>query len=57
MTLVLPAAARARWREEWLAELSVLATLRERLTFAAQTLLGIARLAVTLHRPAGGQAR
>jgi len=53
----LPAAARARWREEWLAELSVLATLRERLTFAAQTLLGIARLAVTLHRPAGGQAR
>jgi len=50
MTLILPAAARARWRDEWLAELSMLATRRERLTFAAQTLPGIARLAATLYR-------
>jgi guanosine-3',5'-bis(diphosphate) 3'-pyrophosphohydrolase len=57
MTLLLPAPARARWREEWLAELSVLPTRRERLTFAVQTLLGIARLAVTLYRPAGDKAR
>jgi HD domain len=56
MTLVLPAAARARWREEWLAELSMLPNRRERLNFAVQTLLGIARLAATLYRPAGGKA-
>jgi GTP diphosphokinase / guanosine-3',5'-bis(diphosphate) 3'-diphosphatase len=54
-TALLPAAARARWREEWLGELSVLPTRRERVTFAAQTLRGIARLTVTLHRPAGGK--
>ncbi len=57
MTLVLPAAARARWREEWLAELSMLPTRRERLTFAAQTLPGIARLAATLYRSSGDKRR
>lgn len=49
---LLPASARARWREEWLGELHVLATRRERVTFAAQIVLGIGRLAVTLYRPA-----
>jgi hypothetical protein len=48
---LLPASARARWREEWLAELHVLATRRERITFAAQIVLGIGRLAVTLYQP------
>ena len=40
---LLPASARARWREEWLAELHVLATRRGRITFAAQIVLGMAR--------------
>jgi hypothetical protein len=48
---LLPAAARARWREEWLGELQVLGTRRERFTFAGQVVLGIGRLAVTLYRP------
>jgi HD domain len=50
-TALLPSATRTRWREEWLGELSVLPTRRARVNFAAQTLLGIARLAVILHRP------
>jgi hypothetical protein len=49
---LLPAPARARWRQEWLGELSVLPTRRARVRFAAQTLAGMARLAVILHRPA-----
>jgi hypothetical protein len=44
---LLPASAWALWREEWLGELHALATRRERLTFAAQVVLGIGRLAVT----------
>jgi hypothetical protein len=48
---LLPPAARARWRAEWLAELHVLPTRRQRVTFVAQTLRGILRLAVTLRRP------
>jgi HD domain-containing protein len=51
VTALLPAVARARWREEWLGELSVLPTRRERVIFAAQTLLGTARLVATLYRP------
>jgi HD domain len=47
---LLPASARARWREEWLGELHVLATRRERITFAGQIVLGVGRLAVTLYR-------
>jgi len=50
---LLPAATRNRWCEEWLGELSVLPTRRQRASFAAQTLLGLARLAVILHRSAG----
>jgi HD domain len=52
---LLPAAARTRWCQEWLGELSVLPTRRARVRFAAQTLLGMARLTVILHRPAGRQ--
>lgn len=48
---LLPVSTRARWREEWLAELQVLSTRRERVTFTGQTSLGIPRLAVTLYRP------
>lgn len=49
---LLPASARARWREEWLAELHVLSTRRERLFFAIQIMGGVGRLAVTLYQPA-----
>jgi hypothetical protein len=50
--VLLPSAVRARWREEWLAELSLLPTRRARAVFAAQTVRGIARLAVALHAQA-----
>ena len=48
---LLPASARARWREEWLGELHELATRRERVRFAVQIAAGIGRLAVTLYQP------
>lgn len=50
--LLLPAAQRARWLEEWTGELSVLPTRRARACFAVQMLRGIPRLAVALRRPA-----
>jgi len=50
---LLPPAARSRWRDEWAGELSALPTSRERAIFAARTLAGIPRLAVTLRRPRG----
>jgi HD domain len=50
--VVLPRAARARWRAEWLAELHYLPTRRERATFAVQIVLGVGRLATTLYQPA-----
>jgi hypothetical protein len=50
-TALLPASARARWRDEWLGELHTLAGRRERAVFAVQTLLGVGRLAVTLYQP------
>jgi (p)ppGpp synthase/HD superfamily hydrolase len=46
--VVLPAGPRARWREEWLAELALLPTRRARAVFATQIVRGIGRLAVTL---------
>ena len=49
---LLPPAAQARWREEWLGELHTLPARRSRARFAAHTLLGVPRLAVTLRRPA-----
>lgn len=56
---LLPPATQARWREEWLGELHTLPARRGRARFAAHTLLGVPRLAVTLRRPAPGsrQAR
>ncbi len=58
-TVLLPPTARARWHEEWLGELQTLPTRRQRARFAAQTLRGLPRLAVTLRRPAlpGRRAR
>lgn len=50
-TALLPAESRARWREEWLADLQVLPTRRERARFAVQIVAGIGRLAVTLYQP------
>jgi (p)ppGpp synthase/HD superfamily hydrolase len=57
MTALLPAAVRTRWREEWLGELHTLPARRSRARFAAHTLLGVPRLAVTLRRPAPGNRR
>lgn len=54
---VLPPEARARWRAEWLAELQVLPTRRERLTFAVQIVLGIGRMATALYQPAAAVRR
>jgi GTP pyrophosphokinase len=51
MTALLPAATRTRWCEEWLGELHTLPARRDRGWFAAHTLLGIPRLALTLRRP------
>jgi HD domain len=50
-TALLPASARARWRDEWLGELHTLTSRRERAAFAVQTLLGVGRLTVTLYQP------
>ncbi len=59
MAALLPLATQARWREEWLGELHILPSRRSRARFAAHTLLGVPRLAVTLRRRAPGsrQAR
>jgi hypothetical protein len=50
--VLLPPQERARWRAEWLAELDVLPSRRERIRFAVQITLGIGRLATTLYQPA-----
>jgi (p)ppGpp synthase/HD superfamily hydrolase len=47
---LLPTAARARWLEEWTAELHALPGRRARTRFTLQVLGGMARLAVILHR-------
>jgi HD domain len=52
--VLLPAAARARWLEEWLAELNTLPA-HGRARFTAQLLSGMPRLAITLRRPLTGQ--
>jgi (p)ppGpp synthase/HD superfamily hydrolase len=49
--VLLPAAARARWLQEWLAELHVLPKRRDRLRFTLQVLGGMSRLAYVLRRP------
>lgn len=54
MVALLPPDTQARWREEWLGELHTLPARRHRACFAAHTVLGVPRLAVTLRRPAPG---
>ncbi|MET8850800.1 HD domain-containing protein [Amycolatopsis sp. NPDC004625] len=49
-TALLPADARARWLEEWTAELHALPGRRGRARFTVQILAGVARLAVALRR-------
>jgi (p)ppGpp synthase/HD superfamily hydrolase len=49
-TILLPTAARARWLEEWTAELHALPDRRTRALFTLQLLGGMARLAVVLRR-------
>ncbi|MGW3852597.1 HD domain-containing protein [Streptomyces fagopyri] len=56
LTLLLPATRRARWREEWHAELAVLPTRRARTRFVLRVLLGTPRLSLALRRP-GRQER
>jgi hypothetical protein len=50
--LLLPRAVRARWCEEWLAELHLHSTRRARAIFTAQIAVATSRLAVTLRNPA-----
>ena len=45
---LLPASARSRWREEWLAEVDQLQTRCARARFTAQILLGLGRLTVAV---------
>lgn len=49
--VLLPSAHRARWREEWTGELSVLPTRRSRVRFSLHMLRGIPRLMVALRGP------
>ncbi|MFF4088878.1 HD domain-containing protein [Streptomyces nigra] len=57
LTLLLPAAQRARWHEEWNAELGTLPTRRARTHFTARILLSTPRLTLTLRRPASLERR
>jgi (p)ppGpp synthase/HD superfamily hydrolase len=52
LTLLLPAPTRARWREEWHAELGTLPTPRTRTRFTLRVLLSTPRLSWTLRRTA-----
>ncbi|MBT1093322.1 HD domain-containing protein [Streptomyces sp. Tu102] len=57
LTLLLPAPTRARWREEWHAEIGTLANRRTRTRFTLRVLLGTPRLSWTLRRPAFRERR
>ncbi|WP_328868771.1 HD domain-containing protein [Streptomyces sp. NBC_00287] len=57
LTLLLPTPTRARWREEWHAELGTLSTRRTRTRFTLRVLLSTPRLSWTLRRPASGERR
>ncbi|WP_369031563.1 MULTISPECIES: HD domain-containing protein [Streptomyces] len=50
-TLLLPAGQRARWQEEWGADLATHTTRRARTRFTLRVLLGTPRLSMTLRRP------
>jgi len=51
LALLLPSRQRARWQEEWSAELAALTTRRARTRFTLHVLLGAPRLSMTLRRP------
>ncbi|WP_033314670.1 HD domain-containing protein [Streptomyces iakyrus] len=55
LTLLLPATQRARWREEWHAELRTLTTRGARTRFTARILLSAPRLTLTLRHPIRGR--
>ncbi|MEU4469414.1 HD domain-containing protein [Streptomyces sp. NPDC024017] len=55
LALLLPASQRARWREEWHAELRTLPTRRARTGFTAHILLTTPRLTLTLRHPSWGR--
>ncbi|MFE9023837.1 HD domain-containing protein [Streptomyces sp. NPDC007808] len=57
LTLLLPAPQRARWQEEWHAELATLPDRRARARFTCRILLGTPRLSLTLRRPAFRERR
>ena len=57
LTLLLPTAARSRWREEWHAEIATLATRRTRTRFTLRVLLATPRLSWTLRRTAFRERR
>jgi len=51
LTLLLPSRQRARWQEEWTADLATLTTRRARTRFTLHVLFGAPRLSTTLRRP------
>ncbi|MEV8022913.1 HD domain-containing protein [Streptomyces sp. NPDC086554] len=53
LTLLLPSRGRARWQEEWTAELAALHTRRARVRYTLRVLLHAPRLSMTLRRPMG----
>ncbi|MEJ8672944.1 HD domain-containing protein [Streptomyces sp. MS1.AVA.1] len=57
LTLLLPTPTRARWREEWHAEIATLPTRRTRARFTLRVLLSTPRLSWTLRRPAFRERR
>ncbi|MFE5923056.1 HD domain-containing protein [Streptomyces sp. NPDC056468] len=57
LTLLLPAPQRARWQEEWHAELATLPTRRTRIRFTFRVLLGTPSLSLTLRRPVRRERR
>ncbi|MER5347108.1 HD domain-containing protein [Streptomyces mirabilis] len=57
VTLLLPSQQRARWQEEWSADLAAHATRRARTRFTLRVLLGAPRLSMTLRRPSCRERR
>lgn len=57
LTMLLPGTQRARWRQEWQAELAVLPTRRTRTRFTFRVLLSTPRLSLTLRRSVSQEPR
>ncbi|MGH1555977.1 hypothetical protein ACRAWF_41585 [Streptomyces sp. L7] len=57
LTLLLPSQQRARWHEEWSADLATLTTRRARTRFTLHVLLGAPRLSTMLRRPSRQEQR